>query len=161
MIRVVATAALLAAAALAEAQAPLDVFLAQVEAAYPGTPSVTASAVLTGSGAPRAILVDVREPHERAVSVIPGAITPDALARLGPPDDRPIVVYCTIGMRSAGWTQRLRADGWGNARNLSGGVLAWAAAGGAFVALDGRPTRHVHVYGRTWNHLPDGYIAAW
>lgn len=159
--RAFATAALLAAAALAQAQPPLDAFIAQVEAAYPGTPSVTATAMLTDSAAPRAILVDVREPRERAVSVLPGSITPDMLARLGPPDDRPIVVYCTIGMRSADWTQRLRADGWVNARNLSGGVLAWAAAGGAFVAPDGRATRAVHVYGRTWNHLPDGYIATW
>lgn len=161
MIRAVATAVLLASAVLAQAQAPLDVFLAQVEDAHPGTPSVTALVVLGGSGAAQAVLVDVREPRERAVSVLPGAITPEALARRGPPDDRPIVVYCTIGMRSADWTQRLRTDGWTNARNLSGGVLAWAAAGGEFLAPDGRPTRQVHVYGRNWNHLPDGYIAVW
>lgn len=159
--RAFATAVLFVAAALAQAQTPLDAFIAQVEAAYPGTPSVTATAMRTGSATPRAILVDVREPRERAVSVLPGSITLDTLARLGPPDDRPIVVYCTIGMRSADWTQRLRDDGWVNARNLSGGVLAWAAAGGAFVAPDGRPTRAVHVYGRTWNHLPDGYTATW
>jgi rhodanese-related sulfurtransferase len=159
--RAFAASVLLAASAWAQSQPPLDAFIAQAEAAYPGTPSVTAAATLSGSGISRPVLIDVREPRERAVSVIPGSITPDALARLGPPDDRPIVVYCTIGMRSADWTQRLRADGWVNARNLSGGVLAWAAAGGAFEAPDGRPTRHVHVYGPTWNHLPDGYIATW
>lgn len=79
--RAFATAVLLVAAALAQAQTPLDAFIAQVEAAYPGTPSVTATAMRTDSATPRAILVDVREPRERAVSVLPGSITPDALAR--------------------------------------------------------------------------------
>lgn len=142
------------------AATPLERFDAEVDATYPGTPSVSAVAVLSGAMDSAAVLVDAREAEERSVSMLPGAITVETLRQSVPADVPVVIVYCTIGMRSAALTQRLRAQGW-TAYNLRGGVLAWAAAGGTFVRPDGEATREVHVYGPRWNHLPRGFEAVW
>jgi rhodanese-related sulfurtransferase len=111
------------------------------------------------------ILVDVRPKEERKVSTIPGAITVDSLDRM-PVQTRKgkvVVAFCTIGLRSGRWVEERRAQG-ENAFNLHGGVLAWAHAGRTFEARDflgSTPTRQVHVYGRRWNLLPDGYQGVW
>jgi sulfur-carrier protein adenylyltransferase/sulfurtransferase len=74
-------------------------------------------------------LVDVREPDEHALSSIDGAIliplheldrSLDRLAR-----DRPVVVHCRSGFRSARAAERLRAAGI-DARTLVGGLDAWS-----------------------------------
>jgi adenylyltransferase/sulfurtransferase len=74
------------------------------------------------------VLVDVREPAEHAAARIDGAV----LIPLGQlprrwrelPRDRPIVVHCQSGGRSALAVAALRVGGF-DARNLSGGILAW------------------------------------
>lgn len=139
---------------------PLADFAAQVEAAYPGTPTMSAEQVLAHDAPSAPILVDARTEEERAVSMLPGAITPGALDQLPPDAQRVVVVYCTIGMRSAELTRRLREQG-RDAYNLRGGVLAWAGAGGRFVDPAGGSTRRVHVYGARWNHLPGGFEPVW
>ena len=78
----------------------------------------------------RHALVDVREPFEHAASHIDGAM----LIPLGSimanveiiPADRPVVVHCKSGGRSARAVAMLRARGI-DARNLAGGIDAWLA----------------------------------
>lgn len=154
-----AFAALLACAAAARAADPdLARFAAQVESAYPGTPTLEAAAFMARPDRERFVLADARSPAEIAVSRIPGAILPEELPALGA--GRPVLVYCTVGMRSARTTRALRASGI-EAWNLTGGILGWAAAGGALVDPRGEPTRKVHTFGARWNHLPPGYEAVW
>ena len=75
-------------------------------------------------------LVDVREPHEWAISdlsdsmKIPLATLPNRLADL--PKDSEIVVYCRTGGRSANAVQFLRQRGYDKAFNLAGGINHWA-----------------------------------
>jgi adenylyltransferase/sulfurtransferase len=77
------------------------------------------------------VLVDVREPGERAIVSIPGAVpVPRALFDSGEafaqiPFDRPVVLHCRSGARSATALELLRAAGHPDARHLAGGVLAW------------------------------------
>jgi adenylyltransferase/sulfurtransferase len=75
------------------------------------------------------VLVDVREPSEAAISRIDGSqlVPLGALAQriTELPTDRPIVVHCKHGGRSARATALLRSKGY-DARNLSGGIAAWA-----------------------------------
>jgi rhodanese-related sulfurtransferase len=77
------------------------------------------------------VLVDVREAFEREIADLPDhgqrripmAEFPhraDELER-----DRPIVVYCRSGSRSAWAAQFLRARGFESVWNLDGGVLGW------------------------------------
>lgn len=106
------------------------------------------------------VLIDVRTPEERAVSVLPGAISVDEFER----DreryrHRPVVAYCTIGYRSGVYAAALGRDGV-DVRNLQGGILAWCFAGQPVTGPSG-PTRRVHVYGKRWDLLPAGYTAVW
>ncbi|HJR61498.1 MAG TPA: molybdopterin-synthase adenylyltransferase MoeB [Vicinamibacterales bacterium] len=77
--------------------------------------------------APR--VIDVREPHEHAICNIPGAeLIPAAqfVQRLGEFDkDSEIVVHCKSGGRSGRAVEMMKARGFRNARNLTGGVQAW------------------------------------
>jgi adenylyltransferase/sulfurtransferase len=77
--------------------------------------------------APR--LIDIREPHEHAICTIPGAeLIPAAqfMQRLGEFDpNTEIVVHCRSGARSGRAVDMMKARGFSNARNLTGGVLAW------------------------------------
>jgi rhodanese-related sulfurtransferase len=79
-----------------------------------------------------AVLLDVREPNEWDTGHAPEATwipMGDLDARLVElPTDRPIVVVCRSGGRSARVTSALIAAGY-DATNLAGGMKAWAAAG--------------------------------
>ena len=75
-------------------------------------------------------LLDVREPYEHAAAriddeatLIPMRQVPGSMDQL--PKDKTIVVYCHSGVRSARITSLLRSEGF-DARNLVGGILAWA-----------------------------------
>ena len=74
------------------------------------------------------LLIDVREPSEHASSRIEGAeLIPlrqlqSHVKRL--PKDRPIVVHCHVGGRSAIAVAMLKVQGF-DARNLKGGIRAW------------------------------------
>ncbi|MGD9002689.1 MAG: rhodanese-like domain-containing protein [Anaerolineae bacterium] len=104
-------------------------------------------------------IVDVRTAPERAVSIIPGAVSKEEFeARLDEHAKSKVLVYCTAGCRSGAYAEALRQRGV-NAFNLRGGVLAWALNGGSFATFDGKSTRQVHVHGERWDVLPPGYEA--
>jgi rhodanese-related sulfurtransferase len=106
-----------------------------------------------------AVLVDVRTPEERAVSTLPGAIPADEFeAHIDEFRDQRIVTYCTIGYRSGVYCKEMGEAAAGlDLYNLEGSVLAWAHAGLPFHDPNGVPTRRVHVYGPTWDLLPQAY----
>ncbi len=77
-----------------------------------------------------AFLLDVREPYEVAICRIGGSEhipmrqVPERLDDL--PRDRPILVLCHHGERSRHVTAFLRRQGFAAARNIAGGIAAWA-----------------------------------
>ncbi|HEY3684305.1 MAG TPA: adenylyltransferase/sulfurtransferase MoeZ [Streptosporangiaceae bacterium] len=76
-------------------------------------------------------LVDVREPNEYEIVSIPGAtlipkgeiLSGAALATL--PQNKPIVLHCKSGARSAEALAALKDAGFADAKHVQGGVLAW------------------------------------
>lgn len=127
---------------------------------FPDAPELTAKDYLKLDKEEKIILVDVRENKEMEVSVIPGAIPRDEFEdNKDKYRDYKVVSYCTIGYRSGRYTKKLIKDKF-DAYNLVGGVLSWAHAGQKFAAPDGDSLR-VHVYGDSWNLLPEGYEAVW
>jgi rhodanese-related sulfurtransferase len=109
----------------------------------PGIPTVSpqdAAATLTaGAEDPSGpLLVDVREPAEYATERAEGAVLlpiSEFAARHGElPRDRPLLMICQSGSRSASATMFLLQGGWTDVRNVEGGTTAWARAG--------LPTRH-------------------
>lgn len=81
----------------------------------------------------RPLLVDVREPGEFAAVRAPGAIllpTSVFAARAGElPTDRPLMIVCHVGGRSAAVTGFLVRAGRTDVVNVAGGMDAWEAAG--------------------------------
>jgi adenylyltransferase/sulfurtransferase len=83
------------------------------------------------SGAFDGLLIDVREPHEHAVSRIDGARLiplrelPSQLGEL--PRDRELIVHCKSGARSARAVKLLLESGFSRVTNVQGGIDAWLA----------------------------------
>lgn len=107
------------------------------------------------------VLVDVRTPEEQAVSMIPGAITAEAFAAAEDTyRDKSVVTYCTIGARSGIYADALRKKGF-DVFNLKGSLLAWTHAGLPLKDSEGNETKRVHVYGKKWDLIADGYEPVW
>lgn len=79
-----------------------------------------------------AIIVDVRETHERAQARIPGSIhlpLSELQARWEElPDDRLLILQCAMGGRSQAAAQFLAAHG-RRVANLASGIQGWHAHG--------------------------------
>ena len=79
-----------------------------------------------------AYVLDVRQPDEYEAGHVPGAVLVplDQLpARQSEvPADRPVLVICKSGGRSAAAVQALTAAGY-DATNVAGGTMAWIDAG--------------------------------
>ena len=90
-------------------------------------------------------LVDVREPYEFSAGHAPAATSiplGELSSRAGEIDrDRPVVLVCRAGSRSAMATEALAQAGY-DAHNLTGGMLAWAEAGLALEPADGHVAEH-------------------
>jgi len=77
------------------------------------------------------LVVDIREPLERKINGIPGALAVAAddlasrLSESGP--SRDVVVYCRTGDRSGRIVDELRDRGFERIFNLKGGIAAWVA----------------------------------
>ena len=77
------------------------------------------------------MLIDVREPHEHEIVSIDGAVLipkgefldGSALAKL--PQDKPIVLFCKVGGRSAEALAVVKGAGFNDAIHVGGGILAW------------------------------------
>ena len=74
-------------------------------------------------------VLDVREPYEYQIANIGAKLIPqnDVPKRLSEIDrGREIVVQCRSGQRSQRIAEYLAQQGYGNVKNLAGGILAWA-----------------------------------
>jgi rhodanese-related sulfurtransferase len=81
----------------------------------------------------RPLLVDVREPIEFSTVRAPGAVlmpmSTFTARQAELPTDRPLLVICHSGGRSAAVTSFLVRAGRSDVTNVVGGMEAWAAAG--------------------------------
>ena len=75
-------------------------------------------------------LIDVREPFEYEMSNINGENIPLAgivIEASKVSKDKPVIMQCRSGARSAAAVGQLEQLGYTNVYNLKGGILAWAA----------------------------------
>ena len=146
---------------LIERNPRINGFVDSCQSLYPDIRWISTSEFLAYRSERKWQVVDVRTEEERAVSIIPDAISiSDYRHHKGEFRGQPVLVYCTAGCRSASHTQILLEQGV-EAYNLWGGVVDWAQHGGKFTTLTGTPTRKVHTHGKRWNLLPSTYIAVW
>ena len=100
------------------------------------------------------LLLDVRTAAEFRVSHLAGARFVDfdsvATAQFADlPRDQPVVVYCSVGLRSERLGERLHALGFQHVRNLYGGLFEWVNEGQPVYNAAG-PTADVHPYSAFW-----------
>lgn len=106
------------------------------------------------------ILVDVRSDAEQKISMIPGAISKEDFEKNKDKYKNTLIVpYCTIGVRSGFYAEKLSKDGF-NTKNYKGSILAWVLSSGV-VLKNKKEVLEVHVYGEKWNLLPSQYKGIW
>jgi adenylyltransferase/sulfurtransferase len=77
------------------------------------------------------LLVDVREPNEYEIVAVPGSVLipkgefMNGSALGGLPQDKPVVIYCKSGARSAEVLAVVKGAGFADAVHVGGGVVAW------------------------------------
>ena len=99
--------------------------------------------------------IDVREADEFAVSHLAEArnvLTGIEISKLVQDKTSPIVVYCSVGYRSAAVAAELEALGYTSVRNLRHSLFEWADKGLPMENLQGQ-TSLVHPYNRAWGSL--------
>jgi rhodanese-related sulfurtransferase len=137
----------------------------QIAEHYPQVVAVTTEELARWLDAPdpgqdRPVLLDVRTRAEYDVSHLPGAVWAETAAQqqaalADQPANRPVVVYCSVGWRSAQAADRLNAKGGRTVFNLDGSIFQWANENRPVVGPDGKPTQRVHPYNRSWGSLLD------
>lgn len=131
----------------------------EVRRAVPEVEHVGTAAVLAALAADEPpLLVDTRSREEFQVSHLPGAVHvphdagPD-LWRARVPAGRSVIVYCSVGYRSAYAARALAAARPGIVHNYLGSIFEWANGGHPLVGSGGAPANLVHPFDRDWGEL--------
>lgn len=101
-----------------------------------GGPSVSPGQATQLINREDALVLDVREPGEYGAGHILGAknvplsrFDSKGAELAGKRKDRPVIVYCESGNRSAKAVSVLKGQGYAKVSNLAGGINAWQQAG--------------------------------
>lgn len=105
-------------------------------------PAVEAEEAVSLAARDDILFLDVREPQERRKGTVPGSVgvprgllefMADPASPLHEPKlerEKPVVIFCASGGRSALAGKTLQEMGFSDVRNLTGGFAAWQKAGG-------------------------------
>ncbi len=102
------------------------------------------------------LILDTRKKEEYDVSHIPNAIwvsekMNDSIYAFAKADKtQPIVVYCSVGIRSEDFGERLQQSGYTNIKNLYGSIFAWKDEGYEVKNAKEQTTDSVHVFSKVW-----------
>ncbi|TMM59465.1 rhodanese-like domain-containing protein [Maribacter algarum] len=106
------------------------------------------------------LILDTRKKEEFAVSHIKDAIwvgyenfEHDAVVQKIPSKDTPIIVYCSIGVRSEDIGEKLQKAGFTNVKNLYGGIFEWKNQGKNVYKNNTVETDSVHTFDKQWGKL--------
>ncbi|MGW8194766.1 MAG: rhodanese-like domain-containing protein [Desulforhopalus sp.] len=100
------------------------------------------------------IIIDVREKDEFDVSHLPNAVNITAVEEVNYPLTTKIVVYCSVGLRSAVFAEKLQERGYTEVLNLRGSIFEWANKGYRLLRGE-QETTAVHPYNEKWSRLLD------
>lgn len=126
---------------------------------YPQVPQLSTAdlAEWLNSNRNHPLLLDARTEAEYRVSHLQNARLvaddlQDAIALKEATFSTPIVVYCSVGYRSAAIARQLQSLGYQNVFNLSGSIFQWFNENRA-VYQQGQPADRVHPYQKFWQFL--------
>ena len=103
------------------------------------------------------VILDTREMKEYNVSHIASAkyvgydhFSSDEILSQISDKNIPIVVYCSLGIRSEDIGEKLQENGFTNVKNLYGGIFEWKNSEFPVIDSEGKETENVHVFSRLW-----------
>ncbi|QNJ97117.1 rhodanese-like domain-containing protein [Constantimarinum furrinae] len=103
------------------------------------------------------IVLDAREKNEFEVSKIPSALyigysefSSEGLSEKKIDKSTPIIVYCSLGIRSEVIGEKLKKEGYLNVKNLYGGIFEWKNNGYPVFDSQNVETENVHVCSKIW-----------
>lgn len=132
----------------------------KIDREFPAVEFVSTAALVQkyqGDESALPLIIDVRELEEYQVSHLQGALnlkTGDSISQLVQDKDTAIVVYCSVGYRSAGVAEELRQLGYTNVLNLRHSIFEWANEGYPMVSGAGE-TEKAHPFNSAWGALLD------
>ena len=142
----------------------------KIEREFPAVQAVSTQALLTRyelSERALPVIIDVREGDEFRVSHLNDAInleSADAISELiaqrGLSKSTEIIVYCSVGYRSASIAANLQARGFTKVLNLEHSLFEWANKGYPMTGASGS-TDKVHPFSRAWSVLVDDSLHAY
>jgi rhodanese-related sulfurtransferase len=100
------------------------------------------------------LILDIRDKEEYDTSHIPQAIlyTKNNAIVEAAAKSTPIVVYCSVGLRSAAIARQLKEKGFTNVKNLRGSIFMWANENRPLMGLF---SDKAHPYNARWGALLD------
>lgn len=125
---------------------------------YPSVAWITTKQLaiwLNNSTQPQPLLLDARSQPEYETSHLAQAQRIDPYypnLKIVDSKDTPIVVYCSVGYRSARVATVLQQAGFSHVYNLEGSIFQWANEKRSLCKQD-RPTTTVHPYNQLWGLL--------
>ncbi len=106
------------------------------------------------------LLLDTRKREEFEVSHLQRAqwvgfkeFDIEKIRREIPDSSTPVIVYCSIGVRSEQIGEKLQKAGYSNIKNLYGGIFEWKNQGNTVVDSTKQPTERVHAFSKHWGKL--------
>lgn len=105
------------------------------------------------------LLLDSREQEEYDISHIENAnfvgydkFKLEKLKSILPKDkNEPIVVYCSLGIRSENIAEKLQKAGYTNVYNLYGGIFQWKNKDNPVIDTEGNETENIHAFDEDWS----------
>lgn len=97
-------------------------------------------------------IIDVRPAEEYKISHLPGAINVTDVKRLKIPKNTEVIVYCSVGIRSARFAKSMSREGYKYVFNLRGSIFEWANKGYPLMRGD-QSVKVVHPYSSKWGRL--------
>lgn len=104
------------------------------------------------------VILDAREPNEFVVSHIASAKNvgfndfsseEKELKKLQ--KNAPIIIYCSLGIRSEQIGEKLKKAGFTNIKNLYGGIFEWKNKNYPVIDSTGIETENVHTFSKMWS----------
>ncbi|MGJ8664853.1 MAG: rhodanese-like domain-containing protein [Patiriisocius sp.] len=103
------------------------------------------------------IILDAREENEYQVSHIEGAkfigfntFSSESVRAEIPEKETPIIVYCSLGIRSEEIGEKLKKAGFTNVQNLYGGIFEWSNNEYPVINQQEKETDSIHVFSKAW-----------
>jgi rhodanese-related sulfurtransferase len=104
------------------------------------------------------VILDTRETSEFEVSSISGAkcvgfndFSVEDISAEIKDKKQPIIVYCSLGIRSEEIGEKLEKAGYTNVQNLYGGIFEWKNKGYPVLNQNNTETDSVHTFSKSWS----------